>query len=289
MVIALPTGIKIFSWLSNPFSKDYSTSRVINRNRQKDKSVYEIFPRSNRKYIPEDKINNKQVIYGSNLTPTYHLPKYTSIIKYIVSIPPQMEGIFVGIIISTDGWQQINKTGSTRQVFKQSMKNIEYFQYVFNKISHYCSSPPFIIKTNQNGQFIRDEEIKSNKTYSAIQLSTRSFPCLTKFYQEFYKQGGKEKIVPVTLWDSLTYESQAHWICCDGTYKSGIILQTDSFSIKEVVFIINIFIIKWNQICNIHYHRGNPVIYITSKSVQSLIPFQIPFIVPSMRYKQGIG
>jgi hypothetical protein len=39
----------------------------------------------------------------------------------------------------------------------------------------------------------------------------------------------------------------AHWIMCDGTRKKkAIILQTDKFTIEEVVFIINVFIIKMN-------------------------------------------
>jgi len=44
----------------------------------------------------------------------------------------------------------------------------------------------------------------------------------------------------------------AHWIMCDGTNKyNALLLQTDCFSIKEVVFIINVLYIKFEILCNI--------------------------------------
>lgn len=73
------------------------------------------------------------------------------------------------------------------------------------------------------------------------------------------------------LYDLLTYASLAHWIMCDGTYNSGIRLQTDSFSIQDVVFIINVLKVKFNLDCTVHYQRGNPVIYISSRSTKLLI------------------
>jgi hypothetical protein len=47
----------------------------------------------------------------------------------------------------------------------------------------------------------------------------------------------------------------AHWIIGDGTFKGGIILLfcTDSYSIKDVVMLINILIIKYGIHCTIRY------------------------------------
>jgi hypothetical protein len=48
---------------------------------------------------------------------------------------------------------------------------------------------------------------------------------------------------------------------------TGLTLQTQSFTIKEVVFIINVLIHKFNLDCNIHMQRNQPTIYINSKSI----------------------
>jgi len=71
----------------------------------------------------------------------------------------------------------------------------------------------------------------------------------------------------------------------DGTYNSGVKIQTNSFTIKEVVFILNILIIKFNLECSLHFQRGNPIIYIKSKSLKRNLDNILPFMHDSMKYK----
>ena len=73
--------------------------------------------------------------------------------------------------------------------------------------------------------------------------------------------------MPLDLYNLLTSEALAHWICCDGTktYK-GITLQTQSFTVQEVVFIISVLIYNFNLKCSIHMQRKLPTIYISSTS-----------------------
>jgi heme/copper-type cytochrome/quinol oxidase subunit 1 len=271
MIIAVPTGIKIFSWLSLSFSKINLASRVINKHRNTT-NILERFFRSNKQYLPDNIYCSDLVIYGSNFSSTVNYPKYTNIIRHMEGIPSNLYSILVGILIS-DGWLQINKSGNTRLIFKQSIDKIKYFYYVFNKLSHYCSSNPNLVKTYFNYYI-----------FYSIYFSTRTYPCFTELYNIFYIKN--TKVVPLNLYDLLTYEGLPHWISCDGSNgKGGIYLQTQSFTLKEVVFIVNILIIKFDLNCSIHYQRGQPVIYISVKSMIKIIPFLLPFICNSMKYK----
>jgi hypothetical protein len=190
----------------------------------------------------------------------------------MVKIPYNLESLIVRILIS-DAWLQINKAGNTRLYFKQSIKKLPYFLNVFNKFTHYCSAYPYITKTNL-----------INIIFYGIAFTTRSYPCLTEFYNMFYEN--KIKIVPLDLYNLLTYEALAHWICCDGTkaYKD-ITLQTQSFSVKLVTFIVSVLIYKFNIKCSIHMQRNQPTIYISSNSMKKIQNHILPYFCNSMKYK----
>ena len=139
MVIAVPTGIKIFSWLSFSFSKRHMTSRIVNKNLN-TKNLIERFPLCNRNYLPSNNKCKDLVVYGSNLASTVGYPTYTIIVRHMVNIPSlvnssvkyELESILVGILIS-DGWLSINKSGNTRLFFKQSLSKIKYFFFFLLK------------------------------------------------------------------------------------------------------------------------------------------------------------
>jgi LAGLIDADG DNA endonuclease family len=62
-------------------------------------------------------------------------------------------------------------------------------------------------------------------------------------------------------------------------------LQTQSFTVIEVVRLINVLILKFNCKCSIHYQEGKPVIYISSRSVRKLRSELLKHMPESMHYK----
>lgn len=278
MVIAVPTGIKIFSWLSLSFSKKIMANGVIYKNFILSRGLSSLnllkrFPRANRNYLPENKKCKDLVVFGSNLSSTIGYPYYTIIIRHMIKLPTNIYDMLVGILLS-DGWLSINKQNNARFSFKQSLARFKYLYFVFNKLSHYCSAYPYLVKTNLKG-----------KTFFAVAVTTRTLPCFTELYDLFYVKG--IKIVPLNLFDILTYEGLVHWICGGGslTKGGGIYLNTQSFTVKECVFIINVLIIKFDLNCSLHFQREQPVIYISARSVRKLYPKISQYIVPSMEYK----
>lgn len=296
MVIAVPTGIKIFSWLKKwSFSKINKNKLINNLLYHKilledlyDNTIYNIyqlFPRSNKVYIKPNTECKSLVIYGSNLESNLGNKKYTSIVNYMVNIPNNILYILTGIILS-DGHigiktskdkkiiKGLTTTNNGRFYLKQSINDVEYVLYVFNLLSHYCLSPPKLKKSHLKG-----------KIFYAVEFNTRSLPCFTILRSKFYN--GRIKIIPNDLYELINYESLAHIIMGDGSLNKGggITLNLQNFTLKELIYFINILKIKFDLDCTLHKSRNQYVVYIKLNSVKKLYKEIYPFIIPSMKYK----
>jgi len=210
------------------------------------------------------------VLYGSNLSSTVGFLRYTSIERALIKIPTNKMSVFIGIILSDASLQK--GRGDGRLQFKQKYNQFEYFYSVFFQLSHYCSKGPYVTKV-----------ILHKKVHYGLAFTTRSLACITELYHLFYIEG--KKIIPQNLFDLLTWEALVHWISGDGAYNSGITLQTQCFTVKELVLIINVLILKFGLECNIHKQDNYYVIYIKSKSIKNNLHNMLPYIHPTMLYK----
>lgn len=66
---------------------------------------------------------------------------------------------------------------------------------------------------------------------------------------------------------------------------SGLILNFQSYTVKELILLMNVFKIKWDLDCTLHKSRNKYVIYIRSRSMPILYKGISPYLIPSMHYK----
>lgn len=264
-------------------------------------SLYNIFPRSNKNYMIPNTTNKELVIYGTNLCSNIGNKKFTSIVQYMINIPNNKLYAIVGILLS-DGYIEnmnnkigiyskvANKTGlkesnqivssNSRFGFKQSIKHIEYSKYVYDILAPYCTNNPKLVKTNLSARGTR-----AGKSFYGVELKTRSLPCFTVLRNKFYQ--GRVKIIPHDIYYYISYESIAHVIMCKGIFQvgGGIVLNIQGFTIKELIFLMNILKIKFDLNCTLHKSINKYVIYIKLESVKKLYPHIKEYIIPSMEYK----
>jgi len=193
----------------------------------------------------------------------------------MVQLAPYQYSVIIGLMLS-DGWIifALKNSKNIRLGFKQSVDHANYFFFVFNILSHYCNSYPH----NITG-------IRAGNPYYGLQFFIRSMPCITELYSLFYLNG--IKIVPHNIYELLTPIALAYWIMGDGAKSlSGLILCTDSYLITDIVWLINVLIIKYRLECILWIIRKNHYrIYIWETSMPSLFNIVSIYMPSSMLYK----
>lgn len=320
MIIAIPTGVKIFSWLINSLSKNIKLTKQyiyilynklyneditipVNKNTNlllpylNNKNLLQVFRRTNRNYIESNNICKELVKYGTSMENILNFPKMTPIIRNMYNIPNDKLYIIIGIILS-DGWlEHTNKNNLQNSIFnnnnnilnyteegiitkhncrlkiKQSLIHISYLLHIYSILLPYCIRMPYLVKTTLKG-----------KIHYGLEISTISLPIFSLLRKTFYK--GRIKIIPDNIYDLIDYSTLAYIIMCNGLYQSnGITLNLQSFSVIELVKLINVFYLKFDLNCVLHKSRNLYVIYINTKSVKKLYPNIEKYIIPEMKYK----
>jgi hypothetical protein len=116
---------------------------------------------------------------------------------------------------------------------EQSLGHLPYLLFLFKYLSPLCHSFPRLLGHNRNG----------NVSFN-VRLTTRSLPLFYELKQLFYPMG--VKLIPEghIMYYLLSPIALAHWIMSDGqSHQSGLFLCTHSFSIPDVVRLMNVLMV----------------------------------------------
>jgi len=93
-----------------------------------------------------------------------------------VQLAPYQYSVIIGLLLS-DGWLGFSSKANknARLEFKKSLAHYQYVWFVFNILSHYCSSS-LRLKTG----------IRAGNRFYGLQFCTRSMPCLTENRLKIY-------------------------------------------------------------------------------------------------------
>lgn len=174
---------------------------------------------------------------------------------------------------------QSRRGWSPRIAIKQSMKNFEYLWSLCLELGNLLSSYPY---TSHN--------ILRGHSFKAITIQTRQLKNLIPIRSLFFIETKKDVFVRTLredLFFYLDYIALAHWIKGDGArHNRGIILCTDGFSIKEVIFLMNILRIKFGIKPTKYLFKDRyPRIHIFRRDLLILRPFIAPYFVKHFYYK----
>jgi len=221
--------------------------------------------------------NTALVIWGSNLSSTVGTGRNTNIVKGMISLPPYQKSVIVGILLSDGHLASAKAHENPHLAFKQGLNNSSYVLFVFSILSHYCNLYPSLVKS-----------VRKDKIDYALFFRTRGLPCFSELRSLFYIN--KVKRVPADIYNLLTPPALAHLIMGDGSVKQhGLILCTDSYSLFDVVRLMNVLIIRYNIDCTLRFHTPTqPRIYIRQRSMNIVRKLVKPYMAKSMLYKIGM-
>lgn len=219
------------------------------------------------------------VIWGIDIISSVGSGKLTKVERDMIKLAPLQHSVIIGLLLS-DGWLTFSskKNHNPRLGFKQSLDKSSYVYYVFNLLSHYCSSSPVLTKG-----------VRSGNPFFDLQFFTRAINCFNELHSLFNFAG--KKVIPHNISELLTPVTLAHILMADGVPRNhpphGIIICTDSYSTPDVVRFMGVLIIRYKLDCILLFHMpaNNPRIYVRECSMPLLRTIVRPHMHFSITYK----
>jgi hypothetical protein len=177
-----------------------------------------------------------------------------------------------------DGYAE-KRSNSTRLTLHLGHPNREYIAWLKNFYFErgYCSNNKLKFKKQIN---------KNNKIYFSTKINTYSFISFNFIYEQFYKviNNNKIKVIPKNI--ILTPLTLAIWFMDDGSYqKPGLKISTDSFLKKDLIFLQNLLLKKYNLNTTLQKRKLNWTLYFPKVEAIKFAKIIKPYLHFSMLYK----
>ncbi len=189
------------------------------------------------------------------------------------TVGSQQRDIIIGTLLG-DGFLERNGK-NVRLIVDHSLSQREYVIWKKKQLW----SIPSVVSEKQR------KDPRTNKFYSHCILRTHSLSLFEEYVQLFYL--GRRKCIPSGLPELLSPQMLAVWIMDDGYRRNdcnAMRLNTQSFSFEEQC-IIQQALKKFQIESTIQKHKNAFVIYIPSRSMETLRSLIRPYVIPSMEYK----
>lgn len=238
-----------------------------------------------KKYNSDNQINNSfqgkenckaLILWNDSKNSGFRMQKgiLTKYERDLIKLTNYHLSIMVGLLLS-DAHIQKRQNWNPRIQLKVSFKNFSYLWEVYNTLSVYCSGLPFLGKSQLRG-----------KSHISISFQTRMLKSLNFIYNLYHTKDSNDKIIRPELVHYLDIVALAHWIMGDGAKRNkGIILCTDSYSIQDIVLLMNILKINFNLNTKIHIDNGKNRIYINRKEFEKVRLMVRPYFSKRFLYK----
>ncbi len=196
-------------------------------------------------------------------------------LKKRLSLSPFQSEVLVGCLLGDahleNNWSKTNY----RLKISQSKQQEKYVSWKYQIFKDWVLTEP-----------------KLHVSTNSMRFTTISHSDLSRFHSMFYE--GRKKIVPANIQQLLSPLALAVWFMDDGNaarVKDGHAyaynLNTQSFTFKEHLILIDVLKKKFNFDCSINKNNGSYRLYIGVYARDNFLDIIINFIIPSLRYKLG--
>jgi hypothetical protein len=223
------------------------------------RTKYNILPKSRTIPVVSNKLNvikpnNNNVsliLHGLDLSSNIGYKLNSSSLNEIY-LSPFIKEMLIGLLLGDANIRRHWKNGNPQLQYNQGFVNLNYILHISQILSPILPHYPSLIQQRDFSMYLH--------------IHSRCLGCLNPLYDLFIKNG--VKTISPSLIDWITPVSLAYWSMDDGSKTpEGFYLNTHSFSYEEQIVLKDIFLHKFNILCNIHKHEKLYKIYIRGKSM----------------------